>query len=194
VAGTPDQLPFLTGEQDKSPRKEFFYFNDDGHLVAVRALDWKSVFCEQRTEGTLAVWRDPFVCMRGPTLSALRREDEGRLGLLPGARLYSTFLKPCAGGISGKTSGNRGPVAQTPFALTVLVGVARAILRAAERLTLGTTRRQDAPLVELSGDSTPHPVSPVRIVANLHVIGAVQWQTFRMTRPVQLRRSLLVSL
>ena len=77
-----NQLPFLTGEQDKSPRKEFFYFNDDGQLVAVRALDWKSVFCEQRTEGTLAVWRDPFVCMRGPTLSALRREDEGRLGLL----------------------------------------------------------------------------------------------------------------
>jgi hypothetical protein len=29
-----------------------------------------------------------------------------------GAQLYSTFLKPCAGGISGKTSGNRGPVAQ----------------------------------------------------------------------------------
>jgi hypothetical protein len=30
------------------------------------------------------------------------------------ARVYSTFLKPCAGGISGKTSGNRGPVAPPP--------------------------------------------------------------------------------
>ena len=78
MAGTPDQLPFLTGEQDKSPRKEFFYFNDDGQLVAVRALDWKSVFCEQRTEGTLAVWRDPFVCMRGPTLFNLRMDPYER--------------------------------------------------------------------------------------------------------------------
>jgi hypothetical protein len=29
-----------------------------------------------------------------------------------GAQLYSTFLKPGAGDISAKTSGNRGPVAQ----------------------------------------------------------------------------------
>ena len=49
-----NQLPYLTGQQDKSARKEFFYFNDDGQLVALRYENWKLVFCEQRDEGTLA--------------------------------------------------------------------------------------------------------------------------------------------
>lgn len=31
-----NQLPYLTGQQDKSARNSFFYFNDDGQLVAVR--------------------------------------------------------------------------------------------------------------------------------------------------------------
>jgi hypothetical protein len=54
-----------------------------------------------------------------------------------GARLYSTLLKPCAGRISGKTSGNRGPVAQVPSARAVSIGVTLATVRATERLTLG---------------------------------------------------------
>ena len=61
-----DQLPFLTGQQPASARKDFFYFNDDGQLVGMRYENWKSVFCEQRVEGTLAIWREPFVCLRGP--------------------------------------------------------------------------------------------------------------------------------
>ena len=48
-----NQLPYLSGQQDKSARKEFFYFNDDGQLVAVRYENWKQNFCEQRVEGTL---------------------------------------------------------------------------------------------------------------------------------------------
>jgi hypothetical protein len=31
-----------------SPRHEFFYFNDDGPLVAVSYNQWKIVFAEQR--------------------------------------------------------------------------------------------------------------------------------------------------
>ena len=31
-----------------SPRKEFFYFNDDGSLVALRYNQYKIVFAEQR--------------------------------------------------------------------------------------------------------------------------------------------------
>jgi arylsulfatase A-like enzyme len=73
-----NQLPYLTGQQDKSARTEFFYFNDDGALVAVRVENWKLVFCEQRTEGTLAVWRDPFVCMRAPTMFNLRMDPYER--------------------------------------------------------------------------------------------------------------------
>jgi arylsulfatase len=43
-----NQLPYLTGQQPKSPRTEFFYFNDDGVLVATRVDNWKFVWCEQR--------------------------------------------------------------------------------------------------------------------------------------------------
>jgi hypothetical protein len=52
--------------------------------------------------------------------------------------LYSTFLKPCAGGISGKTSGNRGAVRSAFCAASV--GVTFAIATATERLTLDATR------------------------------------------------------
>jgi arylsulfatase A-like enzyme len=69
-----NQLPYLTGQENRSARKEYFYFNDDGQLVAVRAQDWKIVFCEQRSEGTMAIWREPFVCMRGPTMFNLRMD------------------------------------------------------------------------------------------------------------------------
>jgi len=73
-----NQLPYLTGVQDKSARREFFYFNDDGQMVALRVDNWKVVFCEQRSEGTLKVWREPFVCMRAPTMFNLRMDPYER--------------------------------------------------------------------------------------------------------------------
>jgi len=73
-----NQLPYLTGQQDKSARKEFVYFNDDGQLVALRVADYKVVFCEQKTEGTLQVWREPFTCMRAPTMFNLRMDPYER--------------------------------------------------------------------------------------------------------------------
>ncbi len=49
-----DFLPYLTGETDKGPRIEFFYFSDDGDLVATRYDNWKLVFAEQRVAGHAA--------------------------------------------------------------------------------------------------------------------------------------------
>ena len=46
-------LPLLTGQTDESPRKEIFYFTDDGDLSALRYADWKLIFLEQRATGTL---------------------------------------------------------------------------------------------------------------------------------------------
>src|SRR5690348_9277012 len=43
-----NQLPYLTGQSEKSPRRGFFYFDDDGDLVGVRVENWKIVFMEQR--------------------------------------------------------------------------------------------------------------------------------------------------
>ena len=73
-----NQLPYLTGQQDKSARKEFFYFNDDGQLVAMRYENWKFVFCEQRVEGTLRVWSEPFTCLRLPKIFNLRMDPYER--------------------------------------------------------------------------------------------------------------------
>jgi arylsulfatase len=56
-----------------SPRREFFYFNDDGSLVALRYDQWKIVFAEQRGEG-LNVWQEPFVPLRLPKLFNLRSD------------------------------------------------------------------------------------------------------------------------
>ncbi len=56
-----------------SPRKEFFYFNDDGSLVALRYNQWKVVFSEQRAHG-LDVWEEPFVPLRFPKLFNLRSD------------------------------------------------------------------------------------------------------------------------
>ena len=73
-----NQLPYITGQDDKSARKEFFYFNDDGQLVALRYEAKKVVFCEQRVPGTMALWREPFVCLRGPKMFDLRMDPYER--------------------------------------------------------------------------------------------------------------------
>lgn len=67
-------LPMLTGETKKSPRKELFYFSDDGDLTAVRYNDWKLVFMEQRAQGTLKTWSEPFTPLRLPMIYNLRRD------------------------------------------------------------------------------------------------------------------------
>ncbi|MDD1609551.1 MAG: sulfatase-like hydrolase/transferase [Methylococcaceae bacterium] len=50
-----NQLPYLTGQEPKSPREEFFYFSDDGDLTGLRYDNWKIVFAQQREAGTLAL-------------------------------------------------------------------------------------------------------------------------------------------
>jgi arylsulfatase len=61
-------LPYLEGREPKGPRRDFFFFNDDGELVAVRYDNWKFVFCEQRQPGLLMIWNEPFVCLRAPKM------------------------------------------------------------------------------------------------------------------------------
>jgi arylsulfatase A-like enzyme len=73
-----NMLPLLTGQTAKSPRDEFFYFNDDGALVALRYDNWKMVFEEQRTEGTLRIWSEPFVTLRVPKIFNLRTDPYER--------------------------------------------------------------------------------------------------------------------
>jgi arylsulfatase A-like enzyme len=69
-----NQLPYLTGEVDQSPRKHFFYVSDDGDLTALRFDNWKIVFTEHRAEGTLRIWAEPFTPLRVPKIFNLRTD------------------------------------------------------------------------------------------------------------------------
>ncbi len=71
-------LPYFKGEVDKSPRVEFFYFSDDGDLMAMRYDNWKLVFMEQRVAGTLRIWQEPLVNLRFPKLFNLRTDPYER--------------------------------------------------------------------------------------------------------------------
>ena len=66
-------LDHLTGESDKGARKTFFYWSDDGDLMAMRVGYWKALFAEQRA-AQFDVWREPFVYLRIPKLYHLRRD------------------------------------------------------------------------------------------------------------------------
>ena len=67
-----DLTDYLAG-RGEDPRHEFFYFNDDGLLVALRYNQWKLVFAEQREHG-FDVWQEPFVQLRLPKLFNLRSD------------------------------------------------------------------------------------------------------------------------
>jgi arylsulfatase len=69
-----NQLDYITGESDVSPRRHFFYVSDDGDLTALRYENWKIMFLEQRAPGTLAVWIEPYVELRTPKIFNLRTD------------------------------------------------------------------------------------------------------------------------
>ena len=97
-------LPYLTGEAKESPRNFFFYFSDDGDVLGIRFDNWKIVFMEQRTRGTMAVWAEPFTPLRLPKIFNLRTDpyefaditSNTYLRLVPAQRLL--HLRGAGGG------------------------------------------------------------------------------------------------
>ena len=77
-----NQLPYLTGGAPHSARNEFYYFNDDGDLVAMRYDNWKIVYEEQRAPGGFAVWQDPFTVLRVPKMFNLRMDPYERADIV----------------------------------------------------------------------------------------------------------------
>jgi arylsulfatase len=71
-------VPYLTGQVDKSPRESFIYINDDQQVTGLRYDNWEFVFMEQRAQGTLRVWAEPFVSLRVPKLFNLRTDPYER--------------------------------------------------------------------------------------------------------------------
>ncbi|MCV6628211.1 MAG: arylsulfatase [Cellvibrionaceae bacterium] len=66
-------LPYLTGQQNRSPRDHFIYLSDTSDIVGIRDGDWKLVFAEQRAK-RFDVWREQFHFLRIPKLFNLRRD------------------------------------------------------------------------------------------------------------------------
>jgi len=71
-------LSHLTGEEEKGPRKEIFYFADTGELTALRYNDWKAIFLEQKEYTTLRAWIEPWTELRVPLIFNLRRDPYER--------------------------------------------------------------------------------------------------------------------
>ena len=67
-------LPYLTGKEDRGPRKEFFYFSDDGDLMGLRYENWKVHFMVQDQAGTLEIWQRNFRGLRMPYFYNLRTD------------------------------------------------------------------------------------------------------------------------
>jgi arylsulfatase len=102
-----DQRQLLSGT-GPDPRKEFFYWTDDGDLAGLRYNQWKLVFMEQRAHG-FQVWEEPMITLRVPKLFNLRsdpfeRGDEETIGydrwrldrvflLLPAQVYVAQYLK-----------------------------------------------------------------------------------------------------
>jgi len=91
-----DQLPYLTGQQEHSARKAFIYFNDDGDLVALRYEQWKAVFEEQRVNGTMRIWAEPFTNLRVPKMFNLRADPYERADVTSNS-YYDWFMSDAAG-------------------------------------------------------------------------------------------------
>jgi arylsulfatase len=93
-------LPALQGQGDW-PRKEFFYWNDEGSIVGLRYDRWKVVFQEQRAHG-FDVWQEPMVTLRVPKLFDLRadpfeRTDHEAIGYSRWRIDHAYALLPFAG-------------------------------------------------------------------------------------------------
>ena len=84
-------VPYLTGKEKESPRKLFVYISDDGDIIALRYDNWKCVFMEQRCNGTMQVWAEPFTRLRIPKLFNLRTDPYERADVTSNT-YYDWFL------------------------------------------------------------------------------------------------------
>jgi len=74
-------VPYLTGQVPESPRVSFLYINDDQQLTSLRYDNWKLVFMEQRAEGTMLIWSNPFTSLRIPLMFNLRTDPYERANI-----------------------------------------------------------------------------------------------------------------
>ena len=72
-----DQTALLSGD-GPGKRNEIFYFDAGSNLNAIRYQDWKIIFMEQRAQGTMKLWANPFITLRIPLIFNLRQDPYER--------------------------------------------------------------------------------------------------------------------
>ena len=77
-----NQVDYLSGKSPKGKRDEFFYFSDDGDLLALRYQRLKIHFMIQEATG-IDVWRRPFTTLRAPIFFDLQVDpfERGQEGM-----------------------------------------------------------------------------------------------------------------
>jgi arylsulfatase len=83
----------------KSARDNFFYTDDDGLLVGYRKGDMKYVFSEQRMQGTMGVWAEPFTTLRMQKIFNLMQDPFERADIT--SNTYWDWLINQVGGVYG---------------------------------------------------------------------------------------------
>jgi len=73
---------------------------DDGALVGLRYGQWKTVFQEQRVQGTMRIWAEPFTPLRVPMFFNLRADPYERADITSNT-YYDWLVSDCAGVILG---------------------------------------------------------------------------------------------
>lgn len=86
-----NQLPFLTGQAKAGPRNEFYYFDDDGGLVAFRQGRFKFHYAIQEAIG-VDVWTNPMKHLRLPKVVDLR-SDPYEYAIDAGSIYYFKWLQ-----------------------------------------------------------------------------------------------------
>ncbi|RYD20799.1 MAG: arylsulfatase [Verrucomicrobiaceae bacterium] len=84
-----NQLDYLTGKTDKSARKEFAYWSDDGDLMAFRDERFKYIYQVQRSVG-VQVWIDPLTTLRTPQIIDLNSDPYEYA--IDGSAYYDSFM------------------------------------------------------------------------------------------------------
>lgn len=112
-------MPYLTGEKPYGkdeygdttwPRNEFYYWNDDAQLVAMRYGQYKLVFMEQQAS-QYGVWLYPFVKMRAPLVFDLRNDPFERAQ--QDANSYYSWLEEQGGWLLPASQAKAGEMLST---------------------------------------------------------------------------------
>ena len=138
----------------KSARSMFFYSDDDGLLVATREGDYKYVYAEQRSPGTMEVWAEPFTKLRLQKIYNLMQDPFERADITSNT-IWDWQLNHIV-----QVYGNMDKVVE--FAMTFKEFPPRSIPPSFSASTIMEEMLEDIKLQKAIQKDTPQPVPPAK--------------------------------